>query len=92
MTTDKFDSYQVNPSDSLGVLFSHQMFSSFDKLDIVRDSLLRRGEVNHPQISNIRFYLNSLTTKSEVEVIMEDVDNPDNSRVYISDINGNLIK
>ncbi len=91
MTTDKFDSYQLNSADSLGVLFSHQLFPSFDQLDAVRDSLLRRGEINNPQISNLRFYINSVSSRPEVEVIMEDVDNPDNSQIYISDINNNKL-
>lgn len=91
MTTDKFDSYQLNYADSLGVLFSRQIFPSFEQLDVVRGSLLRRKEVNHPQISNIRFYMNSLSIKPEIEVIVEDVENPDSSQIYISDINGNII-
>lgn len=91
MTTDKFDSYQLNSADSLGVLFSHQIFPSFDQLDAVRDSLVRRGEINKPQISNLRFYINQVSTRPEIEVIMEDVDNPDNSQIYISDINNNKL-
>lgn len=92
MTTDRFDSYKVNSVDSVEKLFAHQVFSSFEILDIVRDSLLQKSSMPNPQITNIRFYINSALNKPEVEGIIEDVYKPNNSKIFISDINGNINK
>lgn len=86
MTTDKFDSYEVNWNDSLGSLFPHQLFPSFESLDAIRDSLLREVGISNPQIANIRFYINPALNRPEIETIVEDTDNPANSKVVVSAI------
>lgn len=86
MTTGKFDSYEVNSVDSLSQLFPHQVFPSFERLDLVRESLLKQSDISNPQIASIRFYINPVLNKSEIETIIEDIDNPNNSKVIISAI------
>lgn len=92
MTTDKLDSYSVNIADSFGPVFAHQLFPSFENLDFVRDSLLKKAEMVNPQIANLRFYINSDSGKPEIEAIIEDVKNPDNSKTLVSDISGHIIQ
>ncbi|PXV63339.1 hypothetical protein CLV62_11456 [Dysgonomonas alginatilytica] len=80
MTSDKFDSYNISPADSVGGLFSHRIFPSFEDLDAVRDSLLKKSEIANPKIANLRFYISESSRKPEVEAIVEDIDNPGNSK------------
>lgn len=92
LTTDKFDSYSLNSVDSLGQLFAHQIFPSFESMDAIRGGLLKNTGMSAPQITSIRFYINFVLNKPEIETIIEDVESPDNSKIFVSDINGNLIK
>lgn len=85
MTSDKFDSYNVKmEDDSVSGFFAHQIFPSFESLDIVRDSLLKKSEIANPKIANLRFYISPLSNRPEVEAVVEDIDNPDNSKTITS--------
>lgn len=84
MTTDKFDSYNVNTADSASILFSHQIFPSFESLDAVRERLVKKADIANPKVANLRFYMNPASHKTEVEAIVEDVDNPHNSKTVVS--------
>lgn len=86
MTVDKFDSYTVNSTDSSGVLFSPQIFPSFERLDAERDSLLKTADIAHPKIVHLRFYPNRVSHKPELGAMIEDVDKPYNSKTVVLDV------